>query len=196
MFKLSDTKCKNKYGKIKKKKAATCTRQFRKTILKQDCASGITSFHSTLHLTRWITHIVVVSIWNQWNISTSTILSKRNACKHWTVSAMKREVTLENIGRPERRVDHQSIRQHIVWYKTPNDSIIKWCLNRSEQAKTLKNYRKCVALVFIQALSSVTNFAIGRTRPGRDTYLDRIIYQSIWCWNWQREPSSPDTGKV
>ena len=36
--KLSDTKCKNKYGKIKKKKAATYTRQFRKMILKQDCA--------------------------------------------------------------------------------------------------------------------------------------------------------------
>ena len=93
--------------------------------------------------------------------------------------ARKREVTLENIGRPEGRADHQLIRQHIVWYKTTEDSVLKWCLNRSEQAKTLKNYRKCVALVFIQALSSVTNFAIGGTRPERDTYLHRIIYQSI-----------------
>ena len=48
MSKLSDTKCKNKYGKIKKKKTETYTRQFRKTNLKQDCAHGITSFPSTL----------------------------------------------------------------------------------------------------------------------------------------------------
>ena len=56
MSKLSDTKCKNKYGKVKKKKDETYIRQFRKTILKQQCAPGITTFHSTLHLTTGITH--------------------------------------------------------------------------------------------------------------------------------------------
>ena len=50
MSKLTDTKIENKYGKIKKNKAATYTRQFRKTILKQNFAPGITSFHSALHL--------------------------------------------------------------------------------------------------------------------------------------------------
>ena len=104
---------------------------------------------------------------------------KRNACTHWAVSARKREVSLENIGIPERRAYHQSIRQHIVWYKTPEDTVLMVSQPFRTGKKSLKNYRKCVALVFIQALSSVTNFMIGGTRPERDTYLDRIIYQSI-----------------
>ena len=88
---------------------------------------------------------------------------KRNACTHWAVSARAREVTLENIGRPERRADHQPRRQHITWYKS------------LQQAKKHKRTTGNVWSWYLQALSSVTNFAIGGTRPERYMYLDGRI---------------------
>ena len=75
-----------------RKRAAAYTWQFRKTVLKQDCVPGITSFHSTFNLTRRITRGMVVSIYEIYRRHLSW--PKRNACTHWAVNARTREVTL------------------------------------------------------------------------------------------------------